>query len=600
MEDTEYTAREERDTARYGIFTGTVSVMRDLGDTISWAWKKVEEFQAFDRETSLLLIRFSREITRVEIWCQSMGYALDPSNGIIRQDASIGQHLLNKKETQTASFVESTVSSSQALIKRIIIAFQRIGHADLQKFQTFNTRIVERTVDTTVTAGRDLEMGSFTRPLTYESMMQALRLEGLVRQPLDASDKVLEMFKGTLHGIDQDLKELHEHNNNLQRLRMTTQLDELSTVVPAGFASVQQSVDKLVTLFDSASEADRALQIACLNSLLSMDHMDLGRLSDYLETREVYEFDLDDLKDQPSYRDNARGLVCYDSNIFLIEWNNSIKADRDEKRRQIKERLENLVYRLEIQDVQYFSLLCPIAYTELIDDEDARYGLLYKLPNGFDPRYDVVRSLKDIFMRMADEPDCAPALGQKFLLAAKLTKILRQFQTSQWLHQSFNPEHILFIEPRVGQCTLAKPLITGFNFSRYVTSDSDERKPQTLEGDHYQHPFRRQRSTNGLAEYRYRGEFDIYSLGRVLLDISQWKVVGDDDFSRAVAELPSKMGEIYARAVKWCLGLDPTSLIRESRLRDFKDEANAPLGWSADLIYAYDKNVRTKMIGVWV
>ncbi|EWY84256.1 hypothetical protein FOYG_14015 [Fusarium oxysporum NRRL 32931] len=168
------------------------------------------------------------------------------------------------------------------------------------------------------------------------------------------------------------------------------------------------------------------------------------------------------------------------------------------------------------------------------------------------------------------------------------------------MEESFNPDHILFIEPINGEYAVTEPVITGFNFSREVTAGSNERKQRVLEDDFYQHPLRRNRGPNDLAEYRYRGEFDIYSLGRVLLDISQWRVVGDDDYSGAMGELASKIGDTYTAAVRWCLGLDPSSPNREARLRGLIDESSASLEWSADLIYAYDKNVRTKLARLWV
>jgi hypothetical protein len=598
MGDVEYTAREERDSARYGVFTGTISVINDLGTTIAWAWKKVEELQAFDAQTCSLLIRFFREISRLEIWCQSMGYVLDSSSVTITRNSSSDQHQSDTGNRQELFFVQMTLSTSQDLIKRIIELFQRIGPVDLQKVQEFSSDLAQGTGTATAAAGQDIEMGFFSQPPTYESMMEALRGIGFVRQPTQASEKFVEMYRGTLQTINENVRKLHEQNNSLERFRMNRQLDMLARIVPAGFAHLQRSVDRMATIFDCADdEQDRAIKFAALNSILKMG---AGTISRAFGPREVNEIDLEEVEGYPIDQIESRGLVLYSEQTCLIEWNKNVKADTESKRQQVKDQLDDLVYRLEIQNVQDFSLLRPVAYVESEDDNDAVFGLIYSLPNEFDSSKQAVVSLKDVFSRAQETPGSVPALGKKYLLAAKLTKILRQFQTSQWLHQSFKPDHILFIEQINGEYAVTDPVITGFNFSREVTAGSNERKQRVLEEDFYQHPLRRNRGPNDLAEYRYRGEFDIYSLGRVLLDISQWRVVGDDDYSGAMRELASKMGDTYTAAVRWCLGLDPSSPNREARLRGLIDESSASLEWSADLIYAYDKNVRTRLARLWV
>ncbi|CVK94800.1 uncharacterized protein FMAN_13126 [Fusarium mangiferae] len=590
---------EEHGSARYGVFTGTVSVISDLGTTIAWAWKKVEELQAFDAQTCSLLIRFFREITRLEIWCQSMGYVLDSSSGTITRNlSSDDQHQFDIENEKDLFFVQMTLSTSQHLIKNIIELFQRIGPVDLQKVQELRSDLSHRTGTTTAAAGQDIEMGFFSQPPTYELMMDALRRIGLVRQPKQASEKVVEMYRGTLQAIDEDVRKLHEQNNGLERFKMNRQFDKLSRIVPAGFTHLQGSVDKLATIFDCADdEKDGAIRSAALNSILEMGD---GSAPGAFGCREIDEDDLEDVEGSPYREVQARGILLYSQQTCLIEWNRNVKADTERKREQVKNRLDHLVCRLEIQNVQDFSLLRPVAYVELVDDSDTTFGLVYSLPIEFNFSKHVVVSLKDIFSRSRDNSGSVPALGKRYSLAAKLTKILRQFQTSQWLHQSFNSDNVLFVEQINGECNVTDPVITGFDFARQVTAGSNERKQMVLERDFYQHPLRRNKRPNDLAKYRYRAEFDIYSLGRVLLDISQWCVVGDDDFSRAMGELASNMGDTYTAAVHWCLGLDPSSPVREARLRGLADESSASLKWSADLIYAYDKNVRTRLARLWV
>ncbi|VTO81728.1 hypothetical protein QX201_004189 [Fusarium graminearum] len=152
-----------------------MSVINDLGTTISWASKKVEELQSFDAQTCALLIRVFREISRLEIWCQSMGYILDSSNGTITQDSSSDQRRFDMGNRQDLFFLQMTLSTSQGLIKIIIQLFQCIGLVDLQKVQEFSIDLAQGTGTATAIAGQDIEMGYFGQPPTYGLMMGALR-----------------------------------------------------------------------------------------------------------------------------------------------------------------------------------------------------------------------------------------------------------------------------------------------------------------------------------------------------------------------------------------------------------------------------------------
>lgn len=106
-----------------------------------------------------------------------MGYVLDSSNGTITQDSSSDQRQFNMENRQDLFFLQMTLSTStsQGLIKIIIQLFQRIGPVDLKKVQEFSNDLAQGTGTATAIAGKDIEMGYFGQPPTYELMVGALR-----------------------------------------------------------------------------------------------------------------------------------------------------------------------------------------------------------------------------------------------------------------------------------------------------------------------------------------------------------------------------------------------------------------------------------------
>lgn len=120
-----------------------------------------------------------------------------------------------------------------------------------------------------------------------------------------------------------------------------------------------------------------------------------------------------------------------------------------------------------------------------------------------------------------------PTLGQKFWLAARLSRCISQLQLVKWVHESFRSENIIFFpkpdcqeksSTSLSRVDLAEPWVLGFEFSRPEKYFSAGLEDECLARDIYRHPDRQQSPTQPFNKLH-----DIYALGVVLLEIGLWQ-----------------------------------------------------------------------------
>lgn len=216
-----------------------------------------------------------------------------------------------------------------------------------------------------------------------------------------------------------------------------------------------------------------------------------------------------------------------------------------------------------------------------------------------------------------------PPLGWRFALACQLATALHHLHSVQWLHKSIRPDNIVSFPPMtsprdglsrltsekrlsinkppeslsdvteklgvgdgvIPELTEAPPTLppfylVGWDLSRpnhpselsetlSVSTSGYQSKRDTIKM--YSHPLTHERALGGTSKMRqrYRAEYDIYSMGLVLLEIGLWRTIDtmrvrgrdDDGFrSRLRTEycdrLLSRMGVVYWRVVQRCLSND--------------------------------------------
>lgn len=162
-----------------------------------------------------------------------------------------------------------------------------------------------------------------------------------------------------------------------------------------------------------------------------------------------------------------------------------------------------------------------------VDEPNCRFGLVFDFPAslgvGKKTRLDEIQILTLAELLKRKEQAERPSLGDRFKLAHALVKSVSEFHRVGWLHKNLSPHNVVFLRQAnetVAQ-VFANPYLVGFSHSRPDSEGAFTEGP--AEGDRnyqdYQHP------EYLKSRERYRMEYDYYSLGIILLEITHWKLL---------------------------------------------------------------------------
>lgn len=221
------------------------------------------------------------------------------------------------------------------------------------------------------------------------------------------------------------------------------------------------------------------------------------------------------------------------------------------------------------------------------------FGLIFDIPAQQDQPVtlaDLIRRTRNLRQR--------PDLGKLFGLSRVLAASVLEWHKLGWLHRRISSFSILFFlsDSDSPFASITDPAFLGFQFGRRNESNGFTTGPPTQEDlRDYCHPDYLRDDTD------YRGEFDYYSLGLVLLELGYWKPLAsliqnfrDEDQSpenlrtwlleNSVSELHMVMGGIYQEVVRTCLtfqgdeSLVQDHLIPPEVLEKFGEEVLLRLG----------------------
>jgi hypothetical protein len=257
----------------------------------------------------------------------------------------------------------------------------------------------------------------------------------------------------------------------------------------------------------------------------------------------------------------------------VIEWRtyNPIRLTEASKRALIN-RIEALVKMLRGEPKpSCFRVLDCLGYFE--DDSNPRFGLVFRFPRESErPNSQAPLTLFHA-LSVPRNSSLVPYLEERFRLATDLAGSLYELHASGWLHKSINSHNILFFEtepvfefgaPR-RPLSLENPYFTGFASSRpdNPTEISSRRSIDRQVGV-YRHPD--VQGFSGGAVALYHAEYDIYSLGVVLLEIGTWlraeslfrENISGTEFkdlllTKYVPMLGPSVGKQYMTAVRKCI-----------------------------------------------
>lgn len=320
--------------------------------------------------------------------------------------------------------------------------------------------------------------------------------------------------------------------------------------------------------------------------------------------RRIPTYQVGDFKRESLPHSEYRTLTSLEDKRVMVEWK-YYKQDHPIRLEQIT-RLAGLVGLLNGNEVvqKFMTLPCR----GLVEDPvNSRIGIVFSIEG---PSSSHLRSLHD-WIRNTPVP--AP-LGQRFQLAKDLVTAIHHLHSVDWLHKSIRSDNIVcsWTHDTTSKLTslnsTAKPAAVRNSsrdgkYGRPEAGSARETQIQALPSFHlvgwdlsrpdhplelsetlsmstagfqskrdaillYSHPAI-QAQSKPEKRYRYRAQFDIYSLGLVLLEIGLWRTLEelrrhckDDVEFRGKLEteycdkLLPKVGEVYWRVVQRCLRND--------------------------------------------
>ncbi|KAF5532235.1 hypothetical protein FMEXI_12547 [Fusarium mexicanum] len=276
----------------------------------------------------------------------------------------------------------------------------------------------------------------------------------------------------------------------------------------------------------------------------------------------------------------ARECGSLGASPLIIEWRHYSSKETRENRSGIDIRVHMLAMQLQqLSALHHTGILPCLGYFH--DQKRYRYGIAFHYPRG-----DSTASPTSLADRLAqDQPRrIRRDLGDRLRAARCLVGTVYQMLSVNWLHKNISSSNVLLFEVEKDSYTVERPFLCGFDLTRRDNVMEPSGKLPSIYLNNfpslnerlYWHPTRIAAVPESPANAvgcshpltRYRKEFDIYSLGVVLLEIGLWCPIGrifkdckTEDlgvFSEElktiyVPELRGRMGKVYADVVVNCL-----------------------------------------------
>ncbi|MDI1491503.1 MAG: hypothetical protein OHK93_002712 [Ramalina farinacea] len=209
-----------------------------------------------------------------------------------------------------------------------------------------------------------------------------------------------------------------------------------------------------------------------------------------------------------------REQAILDGKPVLIEWKN-VTTDLEPK---LKHRVANVAtFLAEMKDPTFHSLPC-LGYFRT-SRHLLRYAYVFDFPAELKEEPGAtMRSLQDLLIH----PSLRPSLNDRLDVALACAETVLQLHTAGWLHEGIRADNILFFRadgPRsVNDGRLSAPYVGGYEFARADNPLETTEDPKSRElQDPYRHP-----KSIGSGRKSYIKQFDLWSLGCILVELAYW------------------------------------------------------------------------------
>ncbi len=222
---------------------------------------------------------------------------------------------------------------------------------------------------------------------------------------------------------------------------------------------------------------------------------------------------------------------------------------------QDKARLTSRIQRLVmlLRKPKSTDFMTPTAETCIDDPAHSCWWMVLRFPLSIPTGFTSLKpnTAPVSLLTLLNTPKFRPPLEQRLSLARSLCTTLSELYSSSWLHKGVRSDNILFPHAGVSSHNILKPLdppvlqipapytpsqtqqilssslVCGFEYSRHESEWATIDRARSAEGKEfvatamYRHP-----DYQGEAAQGYRVQYDVYSVGLVLVEIALWMPLG--------------------------------------------------------------------------
>lgn len=333
-------------------------------------------------------------------------------------------------------------------------------------------------------------------------------------------DEVMQRIQQVLSvviEVSQDVKGLRDLKEALMESKERAGKDTVPLATAAGFKAIRLQIDDSngsKSVPDALKPAEKQYQRPSTDDVPSHRQIILPPLTRHLLT---------DYIAKPS--NPCIGTALYTGKPVLVEH----KSVGPKMKAKLKSRAENLAVLLSTpKDDSFLTLHC----LGFFEDGDC-FVFVYAYPTGSPSSTGISHptskpqpvSLLDLLC----DPTIRPSVTARLNLALNISHTLLTFHTAGWLHKDIRSENILFFpssSPSENTSTaklMERPYLTGFAFARFDSpSEMSEQPSPDPQSDIYRHY-----QALGVGSKPYSKYMDLYSLGLIMLEISEWRPLKD-------------------------------------------------------------------------
>ena len=547
------------------------------------AVKVINKAVKFSGDSAELVVRLEVERFRLETWNVRSGLAED----------TLAPHLLVGHEIllRQLQLIKDVFKGVEKYEGRYGLAHEDPQPEDKQDNETSSW--VDRMRQTL----RDSGVGKEPKdPLKQQPLNETPDGDENVRKSNDAN-----IWRRMQWGIrDRDqlascIDQLEKYVDKLNQLLSETQQREVGKdverirIIVVGSAQDQNSI-KLIESAVRLGNDDAGTQgMAARKALLGIESESLHAPTKHLQLLKRGDFCL-----PRKYEERNRTIVGKKGSpdqIVMLERKAYDRDLGDHKKRALRLRLRRLTMLLNSSKAASFQVATAIGYFD--DAENHCWWLAFDFPGAGNFAFQQLSAEPlSLSYLLQSSTKFRPPYEQRQKLALSICETMSDLYSSGWLHKSLRSANILFpalvlSKSAVLDRLICNPTVSGFEYSR------QESEAQTIDRARdssdisvaiYRHPL-----YQGEAAEGYRFEYDLYSLGLVLLEVALWVpllslldakappgsaaaevkpvlssqmgrfhhqealILQQRVTDRVEKVLAFHMGTVYYEAVKWCL-----------------------------------------------